>query len=96
MDDITSQMLDEAARYLHAKNLPEDRWLFETGVQWFKVKDIEGKIFGLSADALGKAAARGEFPGAGLPSKQAGWRIPWSGIAYYIAQERRAREKAAG
>jgi hypothetical protein len=96
METVTHEQLAAAERYLRDKNAPEDRWLLETGVQWFKVTDIEGKLFGMSSDAIAGAAARGEVPGAVLPSKQTGWRLPWSGLAYYIAKQRRAQERAAG
>lgn len=45
--------------------------------------------------AAAGAVAWGEVPGAVLPSKQTGWRLPWSGLAYYIAERRRAQERAA-
>ena len=96
MKTVTTEQLADAERYIREKNAPEDRWLLETGVQWFKITDVAGKLFGMSGDAITTVATRGEIPGAVLPSKQTGWRLPWSGLAYYIATQRRAQEKAAG
>src|SRR5262244_1344426 len=92
VDNVTNQQLAEAEQYLRQRNAPEDQWLLRSGVQWFKITDVEGKLFGMSVDAIAGAASRGEFPGAVLPSRQTGWRLPWSGIAYYIAKQRRAQE----
>jgi hypothetical protein len=96
MADITSADLAEAERYLRSVGWDEDRWILDEGSQWLRVGELEGRLFGLAANSVSKLAQTGQFPGAVLPSQQAGWRIPRSGVIYYIAQRRRETERQFG
>jgi hypothetical protein len=91
--DITQQDLDEAEAYLREKNLGEDRWILDEGQPWLKISQLGNHLFGLNAPTIGKLAEKGEIPHAALLSSQGGWRLPRSGIIYYIAQVRRSMEQ---
>ena len=96
MADITSADLAEAERYLRSLGWDEDRWILDEGSQWLRVGELEGRLFGLAANSVSKLAQTGQFPGAVLPSQQAGWRIPRGAVIYYIAQRRRETERQFG
>lgn len=90
---VTAETLEEAERYLRQKGVPEDGWVLNSGQLFYRVSEVEGKLFGLNGDAIRTLASSGQVPNAVQPSQQVGWRLPRSGIIFYIAQVRRAQEQ---
>ena len=90
---VTAETLEEAETYLRQKGVPEDAWVLNSGQLFYRVSEVEGKLFGLTGDAIRSLASSGQIPNAVQPSQQVGWRLPRSGIIYYIAQIRRTQEQ---
>src|SRR5215469_15690266 len=78
----------EAEEYLRELDLQEDDWIRTPGRQYFAIGDVVGKLFGLSIDGVRKRAEDGVIPGA-VQLDERHWRLPRSGLIYYIAQQRR-------
>lgn len=95
---VKAEELKQAEEFLRRRGVPEDQWLLESGQQYYAVAELKGSLLGLSDDAINAALNRGEFPNATLPSRQMGWRIPRSGVIYYLAVRRgfQTQQQAAG
>lgn len=88
----TGEELEEAERYLLALDLPEDRPLLNDGQQYYTITQLalHGALFGMGEAAIRDKVESGEIPNAVMAG---GWKIPRSGVLYYIAQRRRAAQR---
>jgi hypothetical protein len=84
----TRAQLEEAEEYLRGLDLPEDDWIVKQGQQFYALGQAADNLFGLSVDAVRKRAEDGDIPGA-IQLDERHWRLPRSGLIYYIAQQRR-------
>ena len=82
----TGPELADAEQYLRTLDLPEDRPFLDNGQQYYSVLQLVGKLFGMGESAIRDKAESGEIPHATLAH---GWKIPRSGVLYYIATQRR-------
>lgn len=95
----TREELDAAPKLLQALRAPEDDWWFDPAnhQEYYRVSQVKGRIFGLDIDAIRTLAESGAIPGAVMPNQQAGWRLPWTGIVYYLWRTRQEqRNKQIG
>lgn len=73
----------QAERALRAH--PEYRWLWDSGLQWYRVSDIV-KATDFTADTIEGWCKQGQIRHAAYFGQQIGWRIPRSGLILFFAQ----------
>lgn len=84
----TREELDKAEAFLKMLNLPEDDWIIKHGQQYFSIGEVVDKLFGLEVNGIRKRAEDGAIPGA-IQLDERHWRLPRSGLIYYIAEQRK-------